>query len=442
MMLSRWSRNVRKAAVVVLQRNMMFSTSTTNESFQNLPLRFLRDSDKVNFDPVTRQRIDVSFDDANGKPSHDHNPAKQRYQVKSSRRNGQTYEIDWADGVSSQYSIEWVHQTAMNWKNPQLSRELWTGMSDSHVRNSDELSMPFEKVIHDEGMAKALKALYNFGILLITETPTDDGGAAIAALASAVSGSPKKHLASISLLENYRQGGTDIVLPDGTDGPLRTLYGSVWFTKSSVQAEGTSVADSAYGLDGLPLHTDMTYMLSPPGLQIFTMIEPALEGGESIYADGFAAAEILRSEDPHAFNVLCNTDRRYHSIDKDTGWHLEATGPVIETRQGQIVRIRHNDLDRLPDLPPYTSHGIDSESFYTELADAHAKWDDILGRDSTRLEMKLRCGDTVLVANQRCMHGRYSFQIADKSPRAVSGCYVSQDDLNSRFRMEALPVLL
>ena len=105
--------------------------------------------------------------------------------------------------------------------------------------------MSFDRLIHgEEGMTLALKMLHSYGILLITDTPIDDGGAGIAALASAVSGSSKKNLASASLLESYRRGGTETVLPDGTDGPLRTLYGSVWFTNSEVQGEGTSTADA------------------------------------------------------------------------------------------------------------------------------------------------------------------------------------------------------
>lgn len=456
-MLPLGSRSISKAALRGL--------STKIEC--KLPLRFLRDSDEQNFDPMTRQRTDIVYDEDNGKPAHDH-LTQQRYKVNSSRLAGKNYVVDWADGVSSTYSAQWIDQTAMNWQKPPLSRELWTGLTESDVRNSDALSMNFEQVLHDQGAVKALKALYSYGILLVTDTPTEDGGAGIAALASAVSGSTKKNLASTSLLESYRQGGTEIVLPNGTDGPLRTLYGSVWFT-TAVQAEGTSVADSAYGHGGLPLHTDMTYMLSPPGLQIFTMIQPAEKGGESVYADGFAAAELLRSEDPQAYDMLASTVRKYHSIDKETGWHLEASGPVIQTRQGLVVKIRHNDLDRLPDLPPYSEDAVDNNSFYAELADAHAKWDSILGRDSTRLVMKLRSGDTILVANQvslivlvprrtkcrveltvifflkrlqRCMHGRYSFQMSSESPRAVSGCYVSQDELNSRYRMEGFPVVV
>lgn len=407
---------------------------------RTLPLQFLRDSDERNFDQATRQRADIAHDKDTGKPVQNHQ-VRQRYQVKSSRLDGNNYVVDWADGVSATYSTVWMHQTAKNWQKPVMSRELWTGLTESDLRNSEALSMPFDRLIHGHGIPMALKVLHSYGILLITDTPIDDGGAGIAALASAVSGSSKKNIASASLLERYRHGGTDIVLPNGTDGPLRTLYGSVWFTSSEVQGEGTSTADSAYGQGSLPLHTDLTYMLSPPGLQIFTMITPADIGGDSVYADGFAAAEQLRTEDPRAFDMLANTVRRYQCIDEEIGWYLEASGPVIETRRGVVSGIRHNDLDRLPDLPSRSDALFDNDSFYEELASAHATWDNILGRDSTRLVVKLRPGDTIVLANQRCLHGRYSFQTLSDCPRAVSGCYVSQDELNSRYRMEGLSVL-
>jgi Taurine catabolism dioxygenase TauD, TfdA family len=388
-MLNRWPRCCSKIAVRHLSRKIE----------TKLPLRFLRDSDEKNFDPTTRQRADFRYDVDTGKPAHEH-LGEERYQVNLSKKDGSNYVVDWADGVSAIYSAAWVEQTTTNWQKPRLSRELWTGLTESDLRNSEKLSLTFDQLIHDEGMIKALNSLYSYGILLVTDTPIDDGGAGIAALASALSGSSKKNLASASLLENYRQGGTEILLPNGTDGPLRTLYGSVWFTMSAVQAEGTSIADSAYGQGSLPLHTDMTYMLSPPGLQVFTMIQPAENGGDSIYADGFAAAELLRSEAPHAYHVLTDTVRRYHCIDRETGWYLEAAGPVIEERQGTVVSIRHNDLDRLPDLPPYSGDQVNNDTFYKDLADAHAQWDCILGRDSTRLVMKLCPGDTVVVANQ------------------------------------------
>lgn len=203
-----------------------------------------------------------------------------------------------------------------------------------------------------------------------------------------------------SLVANYREGGSETVLEHGTDGPLRTLYGSVWSTSSSSQEDGTSKADSAYGSDGLPLHTDMTYMRDPPGLQIFTMVQPATEGGESVFGDGFAAADELRTKDPGAFVMLSETIRRYRCVDETAGWNLQACGPVISMHNGKLSSIRHNDLDRLPDLPSGMSSPEEIDAFYSSLEKAHASWDELLAQDKSRLVMKLGPGDTMVVANQ------------------------------------------
>ena len=175
----------------------------------------------------------------------------------------------------------------------------------------------------------------------------------------------------------------------------------MWATTTGAQASGTSIADSAYGNDALPLHTDMTYLQDPPGLQIFTMVQPALTGGESVFCDGFAVADTLKSMDLQAFNILSNTSRTFHSKDNETGWHLKATGPVIQERDGRIIGIRHNDLDRLTDLPP--SYCVDSneiDAFYDGLIRSHKNWDSLIAQDRFRLVMKLKRGDTMVVANQ------------------------------------------
>eukprot|EP00558_Chaetoceros_sp_UNC1202_P003187 CAMPEP_0197241322 /NCGR_PEP_ID=MMETSP1429-20130617/7385_1 /TAXON_ID=49237 /ORGANISM="Chaetoceros sp., Strain UNC1202" /LENGTH=205 /DNA_ID=CAMNT_0042701137 /DNA_START=110 /DNA_END=727 /DNA_ORIENTATION=+ len=195
----------------------------------------------------------------------------------------------------------------------------------------------------------------------------------------------------------------------------------------------------------------MTYYRDPPGLQIFTMVSPADDGGESTFADGLAVAEYMRKHHGREFDVLCRNVRRYQSIDKKNGWHLEASGPIIQAidqwqnrsgpfgssascRWGAVVGIRHNDLDRLPDLPPFDAieHGR-VEEYYHELDQAHRVWNELLGNDQFRLVVHMEPGDTMVVANHRCLHGRQRFTTST-SPRSVMGCYVSQDDLESRFR--------
>jgi len=437
-------------------------------SILSLPPQYLRAMDTENYDEVTLQRKDVSFDMNDGKPILSELGSQSlEYAIQDCSLHDNTYRITWEDGMISEYSCDWVAKQLVRWRGRESDRIRWSGLTEEKVRSSSALRIDFGDVLTNEGMKRGLRTLYQYGILLVTNTPIDDNGAGVAALASSLGGGSIKN--DTSLLKNFLSGSSQIMLPRGTDGPLRTLYGTVWSTTSSMQVQGASVADSAYGQDGLPLHTDMTYYRDPPGLQIFTMIQPASKGGESVFGDGLAAAELLRSTNPQAFITLSNTIRRYQCVDKETGWHLEAHGPVISVLNGQVICIRHNDLDRVPDLPPPGMKSEEMDAFYVELGKAHEAWDCILAQDDIRLVIGLQPGDTMVVANQvrlwcrcpslsvlpvcfvfdtysatriqRCFHGRYSFEARNDSPRSVMGCYVGQDELSSRFRQEGFDVV-
>jgi alpha-ketoglutarate-dependent taurine dioxygenase len=371
--------------------------------------------DSTRFDPMTHQRNDVPYDQHNGKPITQENKLANNNKKKKTQQSCKiedcyfdpdcdSYHIQWSDGHTSEFASAWVEAELSKWQGKgNESRILWSNLTAEQVRDaSSNLSITFEEtVMEDDGMSRALLALYQYGIVLVTNTPTHDGGSGVAALTAALGGGSVKESNSTSLLHHYRTDPefTTINLPHGTDGPLRTLYGTIWSTSSAGQADGASVADSAYGHEGLPLHTDMTYLTDPPGLQIFTMDQPAEQGGESVYGDGFAIAERLRKTNPKAFATLSQTVRRYRSIDDTTGWHLEAHGPVISVRNGQVVGIRHNDLDRLPDLPPVDWKDTE-EAFYDQLSDAHRAWDELVASDEFRLVLPLEPGDTMVVANQ------------------------------------------
>jgi trimethyllysine dioxygenase len=422
--------------------------------------------DKTNFDPSTLQRSDVPVDPSTGKKDvrppdegADYHRSDELPSVSDvvMEDDGGGYRVFWSDGLESAYSDEWVRHELWRWKGrkaaaarnlrsallsdvgdddeppSEVERVLWSGLSEETLRR--DLSMTFEELVAaddgdgngDEGMKRALRYLYRYGILLVTGVPVEDDGGeegageAVAAMASALGGGSAKSNPT-TLLHHYRRrrreasgvaaaaaGAPTIVLPRGTDGPLRTLYGTVWSTTSSGphgQAGGTSVADSAYSNLGLPLHTDMTYLRDPPGLQVFCMVRPAPRGGQSAFCDGFAAAGRLRLRNPEAFYALASVPRRYRSVDPATGWNLEATGPVLTVRswaggggggECEVTAVRHNDLDRLPDLPP---PGAGAGRFYRSLREAHAAWDEILNDDELRLEVGLRRGDAAVVANQ------------------------------------------
>jgi len=405
------SQRIKPSILSLARRHNKPSFATVSTSQQSLdrqtypiltlPAQYLRAMDASNYDAVTFQRTDISFDLDDGKPvlkssSGTSNPANI---IQDCSMKDDVYRIEWDDGLVSEYSTGWVEDQLISWEGQDDDRILWSGMTEQSLRASSSLTMDFSEALMDDGMRHALFALYQYGIVLVKNTPVDDNGGGVAALASALGGGTVKTPAN-SILSNYFMGQPCTSMPQGTDGPLRTLYGTVWSTTSSGQSQGASVADSAYGHEGLPLHTDMTYHRDPPGLQIFTMVHPAVEGGASLFGDGFAAAERLRTTNPQAFKTLSETIRRYRCVDEDTGWHLEGYGPVISVQNGRVVAIRHNDLDRLPDLPPPKASELETDEFYKRIQEAHAAWDNILAQDESRLVVSLEQGDTMVVANQ------------------------------------------
>jgi hypothetical protein len=465
--------------------NLRKKDSSLDDAIEKLPSRFLRLSSHDFYDPVTHQRTDVLFDPTDGRPiTHNENRApaaavgdvstaasvKADYDVvtihqsitTTDNHDGTRYhDVSFKDGHKATFSSDWVKvqvNRLYNGNDQDISHMIpripWSNMTQENLRKKDFMSVSFDDIVlsddYESYQSRALKILYQYGILLVTCTPTHDGGAGVSALASALSGSAYKKSADASSLVHYRKCHTLGMAPtpqlpkNAMEGPFRTLYGVIWSTHSSHMPDGVSLADSSYGNGALPLHTDMTYYRDPPGLQIFTMVSTAQVGGESIFADGLAVAERMRNLHPKEFDVLCRTTRRYRSIDTSTGWHLEANGPIFKAidrnenctdalklkmgveRWGAVVGVRHNDLDRLPDLPPFhvMEDDLEEQNYYFQLEEAHNVLNHLLASDEFRLEVALEPGETVVVANQRCLHGRKSFLTTKDKPRSIMGCYV------------------
>ena len=173
---------------------------------------------------------------------------------------------------------------------------------------------------------------------------------------------------------------------------------------------------------------------------------PAPDGsGASTYLDGFYAASLLRSTNAAAFETLKNAVFRYRYLDAETGWHIEAEGPIIETddfRRGKggeeiLTGVRHNDLDRIGALPPWDvqERGSDAvDAWYSDVASALDAWDEIVNDSANRITVGLSAGDTVVIHNRRVMHGRESFTLGGGGERTIVGCYTSAEDLESRWR--------
>lgn len=167
-------------------------------------------------------------------------------------------------------------------------------------------------------------------------------------------------------------------------------------------------------------HTDNPYRDPVPTLQLLHCLVNDAEGGDSGLVDGFAAAALLRHEDPEAFEVLTRTPVPF--VFRDTGTELRADRPLIGTDPlGRVREVRFNNrsIGTLR-LPP---EGL--ESFYT----AYRTFAELLLRPELRLDLRLSPGDCLVFDNTRLLHARTAF--AQDGARHLQGCYADLDGLES-----------
>ena len=196
-----------------------------------------------------------------------------------------------------------------------------------------------------------------------------------------------------------------------------TNYGLLFDVRAVPEPENLAYSDR-----GLGLHTDNPYREPVPGFQALHVLVAAPDGGESLFADGFALAEHLRQEDPEAFEVLARTPVPFAYRSKNAA--LCAERPLIQlSGRGEVVAVHYNNRSIQP-LPFGTEA---AERYYR----AYRRFALLLREPRFMLRRMMRAGDLVVFDNQRILHGRTGFASA-RHPRHLQGCYLTRDSVFSR----------
>ncbi|WP_392757837.1 TauD/TfdA family dioxygenase [Streptomyces sp. LN590] len=167
-------------------------------------------------------------------------------------------------------------------------------------------------------------------------------------------------------------------------------------------------------------HTDNPYRDPVPTIQLLHCLVNDADGGDSGLVDGFAAAALLREEDPEAFDVLTRTPVPF--VFRDAGTELRADRPLIGTDPlGRVREVRFNNRSigalRLP--------AAQVEAFYA----AYRTFAELLLRPELQLDLRLSPGDCLVFDNTRLLHARTAF--AQDGARHLQGCYADLDGLAS-----------
>ncbi|KAK9374651.1 uncharacterized protein V1513DRAFT_445559 [Lipomyces chichibuensis] len=211
--------------------------------------------------------------------------------------------------------------------------------------------------------------------------------------------------------------------------PRQTHYGGFWDFTSDLAANDTAYTDLALGL-----HTDGTYFTEPPGLQILHLLHHNGSGGESVLADGFKAARILREEAPEHYKTLSRIRIPAHSAgNEDVCIRPASASPILnhDEATGELIQVRWNNDDR---STMDRWEGGDPDVEVIRFYEAIRKWHEIVTRRETEYWFKLRPGRALIFDNWRVMHGRSTFD----GERRLCGAYISMDDFESRMRLTNL----
>jgi alpha-ketoglutarate-dependent taurine dioxygenase len=197
---------------------------------------------------------------------------------------------------------------------------------------------------------------------------------------------------------------------------LETNYGLTFDVRSVAQPENLAYSDL-----GLGLHTDNPYREPVPGFQALHALLPSNEGGESLFADGFALAMHLRAVAPDDFATLTQTAVPFLYRSRDA--ELYAERPLIQlSTGGEVAAVHYNSRSIAPLALPREQ----AVRFYA----AYRRFAALLREPRFQLRTHLGAGTLVLFDNQRVLHGRTPFSSA-RHPRHLRGCYLSRDSVYS-----------
>ena len=199
-----------------------------------------------------------------------------------------------------------------------------------------------------------------------------------------------------------------------------TIFGGLWDFSNNM-AHG----DTAYTNVGIGPHTDGTYSLDPPGLQLLHCIAFDGSGGENVFIDGFRVAELIRDQDPVAFDTL--TRVKVPGVYIEDGVYLRAEHPVVRLcDDGTIKQICFNNFDRAPFLLSKTEEA----AFYH----AYGMFHQLVNNPAMQITLQMRPGNAVWFNNWRVLHARNAYT----GFRHLAGAYTNQEDFQSQLILQNL----
>lgn len=212
----------------------------------------------------------------------------------------------------------------------------------------------------------------------------------------------------------------------------KTFYGTLFDVKNEKKAKNIANTQTF-----LPMHMDLLYYESPPGLQFLHFIQNSTLGGENVFADSYAAADYVRRVDKEAYEALKLIPITFHYNNNNEFYYYRRPMIVEE-------KFRH-EYDGEPILkevnysPPFQGPfevgitGHDTSGFEKFLR-GFKIFEDFVNDERNQIRIKMKERTCVVFDNRRTLHSRLSFSDSNGGDRWLMGCYVDGDSFRSKLR--------
>ncbi|XP_065175771.1 gamma-butyrobetaine dioxygenase-like [Sycon ciliatum] len=240
------------------------------------------------------------------------------------------------------------------------------------------------------------------------------------------------------ILDNLYKSGIVVVKGCGTEpmpnevyeklGMLQdTAFGLFWLVEARADPNNLAYSPKAF-----PLHTDLPYLKNTPGTLLLHCLRQAPTGGHTFLTDGFAVAAKLREENPLWYDLFSRVPVTWHQLGydptSDRHYHYEFAQPILNVdRHGELYKVCFSVAARGSFL---SIKEDDVHDFYH----GYLRWMQLCKSPEHRYEVRLEPGDMLIINDQRIAHGRDAISDTREKGRCLRGCYLSWDDVDSRFR--------
>lgn len=321
--------------------------------------------------------------------------------------------VKWSDGDECVYTRDFLerHSTREKSFEGRYHEDEVCAWDKSHEKTFPQLPRyDYESYINnDETVSPVVKDLHRFGLAVVSNTPK----------LSDAEHDRDPLVAKIAERIGYIKS---------------TFYGTTFDVKSKPDA-----TNIAYTSKFLPLHQDLCYYESPPGLQLLHCIKNRATGGENVFADGFAAARHVQESDPQAYQALLTVPINFH-FNREGHHYFHSRCLVVEDTtlpnkdKSNMTHLKETNYSP-PFQAPFDMDIVEqgSRGVFQDFLRGMKLFESYINDPKNKIKFKTSEDSCVLFDNRRVLHARDEFD-AHSGERWLKGCYVDKDAFQSKVR--------